>query len=112
MKGDNISDLLSKLSLDSETEDRLTHFLSLLRRKGKSSYILSKKAAFINDMNIKKWIYLELRKLNNLFVWGCDECQDMKTFRALETTQGMVESYCIHAQAACMLWNADELKCT
>ena len=76
MKGDNISDLLSKLSLDSETEDRLTYFLSLLR-------ILSKKAAFINDMNIKKWIYLELRKLNNLFVWGCDECQDMKTFRAL-----------------------------
>ena len=61
-------------------------------------------------MNIKKGIYLELRKLNNLFVWGCDECQDMKTFRALETTQGMVESYCIHAQAACMLWNTDELK--
>ena len=54
---------------------------------GKSSYILSEKAAFINDMNIKRWIYLELLKLNNLFVWGCDECQDMKTFRALETTQ-------------------------
>ena len=31
-------------------------------------------------------------------------------FRALETTRGMVKSYCIHAQAACMLWDFDELK--
>ena len=110
MNGNNLNDLLSKLSLDSENEDRLTFFLSLLRRKGKSSYIISKKAAFIYDTNVKKWTYLELRRINDIFVWGCKECQDIKTFRAIETGQHVIDSYCIHALAACMLWDTDELK--
>ena len=60
-------------------------------------------------MNMKKWIYLELRRMNGTFVWGCNECQDIKTFRAIEVGQDMIDSYCIHAQAACMLWDTDEL---
>ena len=67
MVSNHLSDMLSKLSLDSENEDRLTFCLSILRRKGKTSCFISKTAVFILDIDAKKWIYLELKKIGNHF---------------------------------------------
>ena len=70
MAKSSLSDMLSKLSLDSENEDRLTFYLSFLRRRGKMSFLFSKKACFIPDIETNKWIYLELRKIKNKFAWA------------------------------------------
>ena len=109
MKGDNLSDILSKLTLDSENEDRLSFYLSILRRKGRTSHLISQKAAFIFDFDLKTWIYLELRCINKDFLWGCSKCQNIKTFRSVVTAENIMETYCIHAQAAFMLWDKDKL---
>ena len=74
-----MTDLLSKLSLDSEKEDHLTFYLTALRRK-RVSYLLSKNALFIQEITGNQWIYLQLRKIKNIFVWGCSVCEDMPTF--------------------------------
>ena len=109
MVSNHLSDMLSKLSLDIENEDRLTFYLSILRRKGKTSCFISKTAGFILDIDAKKWIYLELKKIENDFYWGCNSCQNLKTFRIMTTLEDLEREYCIHAQAATMLWNVKEL---
>ena len=109
MVSNHLSDMLSKLSLDSENEDRLTFYLSILRRKGKSSYFISKSAGFIFDIQSKKWIYLELKKIENNFYWGCNSCQNLKTFRIMTSFDNLEQEYCVHAQAATMLWNTAEM---
>ena len=109
MVSNHLSDMLSKLSLDSENEDRLTFYLSILRRKGKSSYFISKSAGFIFDIQSKKWIYLELKKIETNFYWGCNSCQNLKTFRIMTSFDNLEQEYCLHAQAATMLWNTAEM---
>ena len=110
MAKSSLSDMLSKLSLDSENEDRLTFYLSFLRRRGKMSFLFSKKACFIPDIETNKWIYLELRKIKNKFAWGCSNCENLKTFRNINESKDILDRYCIHAQVAFMLIEKDVLE--
>ena len=104
-----MTDLLSKLSLDSEKEDHLTFYLTALRRK-RVSYLLSKNALFIQEITGNQWIYLQLRKIKNIFVWGCSVCEDMRTFKNIKEHKEVFENYCVHAQVAFMLVNKDEFE--
>ena len=110
MANNSLSDMLSKLSLDSDSEDRLSFYLSLLRRKGKLSFLFSKKACFIPDIKTKKCLYLELKKIENTFVWGCSVCQDLKIFRLITNSKEIINNYCIHSQVAFMVIDEDELE--
>ena len=105
----NLNEQMSKLSLDSEKEDNLTFYLTSLRRRGKCSYLFSKTALFIPDLEGSCWIYLELRKIKDKFTWGCSVCEDLKTFRNLKENSQIIDEYCIHAQVAFMLINDGEL---
>ena len=51
----NLNEQMSKLSLDSEKEDNLTFYLTSLRRRGKCSYLFSKTALFIPDLEGSCW---------------------------------------------------------
>ena len=103
-----LSDLLSKLSLGSENEDHLTCYLTTLRRK-KVSYLFSKNALFIQDLNSNQWVYLQLRMIKDTYVWGCSACTDMNTFEKIKEPRIILENYCIHSQVAFMLLNKNEL---
>ena len=103
-----LSDLLSKLSLGSENEDHLTFYLTTLRRK-KVSYLFSKNALFIQDLNSNQWVYLQLRMIKDTYVWGCSACTDMNTFEKIKEPRIILENYCIHSQVAFMLLNKNEL---
>ena len=81
MAKSSLSDLLGKLSLTSEQEDSINFYLTTLRRRGKFAYISSKTALFLPDLEKSGWIYLELGKINGVFVWGCSLCENMETFR-------------------------------
>ena len=104
----NISDLLSKLSLDSEEEDHLTFYLAILCRK-KVPYLISKRALFIQEIKGNGWIYLELRKIKEKFVWGCSICENLKTFQSIKDGKTVFENYCIHSQVAFMLIDEEEM---
>ena len=106
----SLSDMLTKLSLDRDSEDHLSFYLSLLRRKGNLSFLFSQKACFLPDIETKKWLYLELRKIGNTFVWGCSVCQDLKTFRLIENAKEISDTYCIHAQALFIIVDGDDLE--
>ena len=56
MANAELSDLLSKLSLDSEKEDHLTFYLTTLRRK-RVPYLFSKNALFIQEIKVGGYIY-------------------------------------------------------
>ena len=106
----SLSDMLSQLCLDGETEDRLAFYLSFLRRRGKNSVLFSKKACFITNLETSKWVYLELRKIEDKFVWGCSICENLKTFRNIIGNQDIFKKYCIHAQVASMMFDKEEIE--
>ena len=106
----SLSDMLTKLSLDRDSEDHLSFYLSLLRRKGNLSFFFSQKACFLPDIETNKWLYLKLRKIGNTFLWGCSVCQDLKTFRLIDNAKEISDTYCIHAQALFIIVNGDDLE--
>ena len=110
MPKSSLSDMLSKLSLNAENEDKLAFYLSFLRRKGKNSILFSKKACFVKDIESNKWLYLELKRNSGGFAWGCSSCENLKTFRNMQALDEIVKGYCIHAQAACMMMNEMDLE--
>ena len=110
MTKSSLSDMLSKLSLDAENEDKLSFYLSFLRRKGKHSILFSKKACFVTDLDSGKWIYLELKKIADTLAWGCSFCENLKTFRNMQGFHDVLKHYCIHAQVASMMINEKDLE--
>ena len=50
-------------------------YLTTMRRK-KLSFVFSKTALFIPDLDLEKsgWMYLELRRIKEVFAWGCSLC--------------------------------------
>lgn len=102
MAGAQLSDLLSKLTLDSEKEDTLSHYLASIRRK-KIPLIFSKNAFFVQELKKSNWVYLMCRKIKDNLFWGCSQCQDLNTFMNIKNHENLVDTYCIHAQAAFML---------
>ena len=73
MAGAQLSDLLSKLTLDSEKEDTLSHYLASIRRK-KIPFIFSKNAFFVQELEKSNWVYLMCRKIKDNLFWGCSQC--------------------------------------
>ena len=65
MASQNLNELMSKLSLETEKQDELTFYLASLRRRRKTNYLFSKTALFILNLDGSSWIYLELKKLTN-----------------------------------------------
>ena len=110
MTKSSLSDMLSKLSLNTENEDKLSFYLSFLRRKGKNLILFSKKACFVKDIESNKWIYLELKRNSGEFAWGCSSCENLKTFRNMQALDEIVKGYFIHAQVACMMINEMDLE--
>ena len=110
MAARDISDMLSRLSLDSEIEDQVAFYLTTLRRK-KVPYLLSKDALFMHDIDSSaNWIYLQLRMMKDNFVWGCSSCTDIYAFRKLKDFEDIEKDYCKHAHVAVLMIGEDEIK--
>ena len=110
MATSKLNNLMSKLCLDSEKEDELSFYLASLRRKRKSSYLWSKTALFISNIDGTSWIYLEMRKIEEKFAWGCSSCNNLETFRNITEVNDVIENYCVHAQVAFMLIDEDDME--
>ena len=79
MAKSSLSDILAQLSLTNEEEDILNFYLTTMRRK-KLSFVFSKTALFIPDLEKSGWIYLELRRIKEVFAWDCSLCENLETF--------------------------------
>ena len=77
---------------------------------GKELCFIFKKGCFITNLETSKWVYLELRKIEDKFVWGCSICENLKTFRNIIGNQDIFKKYCIHAQVASMMFDKEEME--
>ena len=73
------------------------------------SFVFSKTALFIPDLEKSGWIYLELRRIKEVFAWGCSLCENLETFREIKDNKELKAAYCIHAQVAEVLVSKDDM---